>query len=104
MKDLDFERLQVTVRDGKGEKDRVTLLPEAVVEPLKQHLAHVRQAHERALREGYGYAVKSPADRFWAAALQRREGGAGGTTALNKWALPQDRREEVAFPLWAARG
>jgi len=38
VKDLDFERLQITVRDGKGEKDRVTLLPQAVVEPLKQHL------------------------------------------------------------------
>lgn len=54
VKDLDFERLQVIVRDGKGEKDRVTLLPEAIVEPLKQHLAQVRQQHERALREGYG--------------------------------------------------
>jgi len=54
VKDLDFERLQVIVRDGKGEKDRVTLLPEAIVEPLKKHLAHVRQQHERALRDGYG--------------------------------------------------
>ena len=41
------------MRDGKGEKDRVTLLPEAIVEPLKKHLALVRQRHERALREGY---------------------------------------------------
>jgi integrase len=53
VKDLDFERLQVTVRDGKGEKDRVTLLPEAIVEPLKEHLVRVRQAHERALSDGY---------------------------------------------------
>ena len=59
--------------EGKGDKDRVTLLPEAVVEPLKQHLIHVRQAHEQALREGYGgvelpYALarKYPhADREW---------------------------------------
>jgi integrase len=73
VKDLDFERLQVTVREGKGDKDRVTLLPEAVVEPLKQHLIYVRQAHEQALREGYGgvelpYALarKYPhADREW---------------------------------------
>lgn len=49
IKDLDFARLQVTVRDGKGEKDRVTLLPQAVVEPLERHLARVREAHERAL-------------------------------------------------------
>jgi hypothetical protein len=40
------------VRDGKGEKDRVTLLPESLVEPLKQHLERVRAEHERALREG----------------------------------------------------
>ena len=73
VKDLDFERLQVTVRDGKGEKDRVTLLPEVVVEPLKEHLANVRKAHERALSEGYAgvelpYALarKYPnADREW---------------------------------------
>lgn len=73
VKDLDFERLQVTVREGKGDKDRVTLLPEAVVEPLQEHLAHVRQAHEQALREGYAgvelpYALarKYPnADREW---------------------------------------
>lgn len=73
VKDLDFERLQVTVREGKGDKDRITLLPEAVVEPLQEHLRHVRQEHERALREGYGgvelpYALarKYPhADREW---------------------------------------
>ena len=50
---LDFERLQVTVREGKGDKDRITLLFETLAEPLKQHLARVREAHERALREGY---------------------------------------------------
>ena len=73
VKDLDFERLQVTVRDGKGEKDCATLLPEEVVEPLKKHLVRVRQEHERALRQGYGgvelpYALarKYPrADREW---------------------------------------
>jgi integron integrase len=73
VKDLDFERLQVTVREGKGDKDRITLVPEAAVEPVKQHLLHVREEHERALREGYGgvelpYALarKYPhADRQW---------------------------------------
>jgi integron integrase len=73
VKDLDFERLQVTVREGKGDKDRITLLPEAIVEPLRRHLAHVQQEHERALREGYAgvelpYALarKYPhADREW---------------------------------------
>ena len=73
VKDLDFERLQVTVREGKGDKDRITLLPEAIVEPLRRHLAHVQQEHERALREGhagvelpYALARKYPhADREW---------------------------------------
>ena len=74
VKDLDFDRLEVTVRDGKGEKDRVTLLPEALAEPLKQHLLRVQEAHESALAEGYAgvelpYALaqKYPhADREWA--------------------------------------
>jgi integron integrase len=73
VKDLDFEHLQVTVREGKGDKDRITLLPEAAVTALQQHLVYVRQEHERALREGYGgvelpYALarKYPnADRAW---------------------------------------
>jgi integron integrase len=74
VKDLDFEHLQVTVREGKGDKDRTTLLAEAAVEPLKRHLVQVREAHERALRDGYGgvelpYALarKYPqAEREWA--------------------------------------
>ena len=73
VKDLDFERLEVTVRNGKGEKDRVTLLPQAVVEPLKQHLRRVRDVHERAERQGcggvalpYALAQKYPkANREW---------------------------------------
>jgi len=54
VKDLDFERLQITVRDAKGEKDRVTLLPAMAADAIKEHLVRVRQQHERALREGYG--------------------------------------------------
>ena len=73
VKDLDFERLQVTVREGKGDKDRITLLPEAIVAPLQQHLVYVKTEHECALQEGYGgvelpYALarKYPhADREW---------------------------------------
>jgi integron integrase len=54
IKDVDFEYSQIVVRDGKGQKDRVTILPDVVVEPLQQHLALVRDQHERALRHGHG--------------------------------------------------
>jgi len=54
VKDVDFNYRQLLVRDGKGQKDRVTLLPEKLVEPLQAHLAEVRRLHERDLREGYG--------------------------------------------------
>ena len=54
VKDLDFGYRQVTVRDGKGEKDRRTVLPESLVEPLVRHLERVRLLHEDDLRAGYG--------------------------------------------------
>jgi integron integrase len=54
VKDLDFEQLEITVRDGKGAKDRVTILPRRVVTPLQEHLATVRQQHEIAIQSGYG--------------------------------------------------
>jgi integron integrase len=54
VKDLDFEHLQLVIRDAKGEKDRLTIMPQAVVELLQTHLRSVRVAHERALEEGFG--------------------------------------------------
>lgn len=54
VKDVDFEYRQIVVRDGKGAKDRVTMLPAAVIEQLKAHLVHVKALHERDLAEGYG--------------------------------------------------
>jgi integron integrase len=54
VKDLDFERLQLTVRDAKGQKDRTSLLPRSVVEPLKEHLRETRDRHQEAMQEGYG--------------------------------------------------
>ena len=41
VKDVDFGYRQITVRDGKGGKDRMTMLPAAVIEPLRSHLARV---------------------------------------------------------------
>jgi integron integrase len=54
VKDLDFEMKQLTVRDGKGAKDRFTVLAEGVIAPLREHLEKVRQRHEADLRAGYG--------------------------------------------------
>jgi integron integrase len=54
VKDVDFEYRQVIVRDGKGGKDRVTMLPQAVAAPLKEHLERVRKLHEEDLASGHG--------------------------------------------------
>ena len=54
VKDVDLGYRQILVRDGKGEKDRVTMLPEMLVSPLAAHLTRVRAVHARDLREGYG--------------------------------------------------
>jgi len=54
VKDIDFAYKQITVRDSKGGKDRVTMLPEKVIEPLKKHLEKVKKLHEKDLREGFG--------------------------------------------------
>ena len=54
VKDLGLERREILVRDGKGAKDRVTMLPGALVDPLRAQLAVARALHERDLGEGFG--------------------------------------------------
>lgn len=51
VKDIDFEIRQITVRDGKGFKDRCTILPESMIEELKTHLKKVRFQHDEDLKE-----------------------------------------------------
>ncbi|MCI0496065.1 integron integrase [candidate division KSB1 bacterium] len=53
VKDIDFEYKQITVHNAKGAKDRVTPLPERIIEPLKQHLKYVKELHEKDLKDGY---------------------------------------------------
>jgi integron integrase len=73
VKDLEFGRGELLVREGKGDKDRVTMLPAVARHPLLVHLDGVRQLHERDLAEGYGRVYlphalerKYPhADREW---------------------------------------
>lgn len=54
VKDLEFSRGEILVREGKGFKDRVTMLPAMLVEPLRAHLKQVRALHEQDVAEGYG--------------------------------------------------
>jgi len=54
MKDIDFEYKAITVRDGKGEKDRVAPLPDTITADLKRQMERARILHEQDLAEGYG--------------------------------------------------
>jgi integron integrase len=84
VKDLDFGRREITVRGGKGDKDRITLMPERLISPLERHLEAVRGLHAADLAAGWGRVVlphalarKYPnADREWGW----------------QWVFPQSRR------------
>jgi integron integrase len=54
VKDIDFERRELLIRDGKGARDRVTMLPEAVMPALRAQLEQVKTLHEQDLEAGYG--------------------------------------------------
>ena len=54
VQDVDFSLQEVSVRDGKGEKDRITLFPEALHTVMRDHLECVRMLHEQDLAAGYG--------------------------------------------------
>jgi len=53
IKDVDFEYRQIIVRDGKGGKDRVTILPESVIELLQQQVDRVIKIHQKDIQDGY---------------------------------------------------
>lgn len=73
VKDIEFVRRELLVRDGKGAKDRVTVLPENLIKPLQDQLAHAKALHDRDLASGGGavwlpdaLSVKYPsAARAW---------------------------------------
>jgi len=54
VKDVDVSYRQLTIRDGKGEKDRITMLPKRLMQPLMRHLQKVKLLHEEDLAAGYG--------------------------------------------------
>jgi integron integrase len=57
VKDLDFDRHQIIVRQGKGRKDRMTMLPAAAREAMMGHLTRVRRIHDADLAHGFGRVV-----------------------------------------------
>ena len=80
----DFAANEIMVRGGKGDRDRVTMLPERLKGPLLQHLAEVRRQHERDLAEGAGW-VELPG------ALARKYPGAGREWGW-QWVFPATRQ------------
>jgi integron integrase len=74
VKDVDFGYNQIVVRNGKGQKDRVTMLPKIIIEELQRHLLRVKKIHENDLKAGFGavylpYALERKyknANRDWA--------------------------------------
>ena len=74
VKDVEFTRREITIREGKGGKDRVTVLPENLIEPLQAQLRKAQALHEKDLAAGSGrvhlphaLAMKYPnADKSWA--------------------------------------
>lgn len=69
VKDLDFQRHEITVREGKGDKDRRTMLPRSLEPALQAHLQRVRLLHDKDLARGFGM-VELPS------ALERKLRGA----------------------------
>jgi integron integrase len=83
VKDVDFATNQLTIRDGKGHKDRATMLPAAVQADLLGHLERVRRQHEDDLRHGAGW-VELPG------ALLRKYPNAGRAWGW-QWVFPATR-------------
>lgn len=84
VQDIDFDRNEILIRNGKGGKDRRTMLPAAIKDQLKEHLERVRVQHQTDIEEGWGrvhlpFSIKAKypkADIEWAW----------------QWVFPQERR------------
>jgi integron integrase len=84
IKDVDLDQRCITVRCGKGDKDRRTVLPSSLVDPLKQHVNEVQHQHQNDLSAGWG-AVELPH------ALERKNRNAAKEWGW-QWLFPQGRR------------
>ena len=86
MKDLEFGQSELVVRDGKGRRDRVTVLPRSLVPELEAHLARTRRTFEQDLAEGFG-------EVYLPDALERKYPSASREWGW-QWAFPATRRSE----------
>jgi integron integrase len=84
VQDVDFAQHAITVRDGKGAKDRITVLPDSLIVPLQDHLKAVRALHQRDLADGWG-RVSMPT------ALDRKYPNAPAEWRW-QWVFPQENR------------
>ena len=82
--DIDFARNEITVRAGKGDKDRRTMLPESLKKPLERHLRAVKRVHEKDLADGRGRVLMPDA-------LDRKYPNAP-TDWRWQWVFPQANR------------
>jgi integron integrase len=101
VKDVDFSSNEILVRSGKGDKDRVTMLPGAVKEPLLTHLQGVRRQHEEDVQKGLGRVALPDA-------LERKYPNAGkewgGSGCFRQPAItPTDRQEKNAGIIFTNR-
>jgi integron integrase len=83
VKDVDLARRELRVRDGKGRKDRVTMIPARLLAPLSEQLARVRRQHEADLRRGDGWVALPDA-------LMRKSPNAGRELGWH-WLFPATR-------------
>jgi integron integrase len=84
LQDIDFSRSEITIRDGKGAKDRITMLPESLKQPLRRHLVNVRETHENDLKDGWGNVLMPDA-------LDRKYPNAPREWRW-QWVFPQESR------------
>lgn len=84
VKDLDFAKRQLTVRSGKGDVDRITMIPIGVIAPIQRHLERVRKIHEADKGKGWGRVILPHA-------LARKYPNASSEWAW-QWVFPQAHR------------
>jgi site-specific recombinase XerD len=92
VQDMDFGRNEITVRDGKGGQDRITMLPESLKEPLRQHLVKTKQSMKKTLKMAMGM---SRCPLLWIAnILMHPANGVGSGSSLRRIAGKTRRLEK----------